>query len=85
MIFQDAKDTETEVLDRLSVEWLMAKLTAEERDILTLWVVEDYSFEKIGDIVGNKYYGMSMPDTTVRYRKDKILKLLREQREEVGL
>jgi hypothetical protein len=85
MFYQEAKDTEMEVLDRAAIEWLMGQLDAEEQDILKLWVVEEMNFEDIGIIVGTRYHDSPMKGTTVRYRKDKIMRKLREFRTEAGL
>jgi DNA-directed RNA polymerase specialized sigma24 family protein len=83
VIYQDVRDPEEEALDKMSVEWLMQHLSPEERDIVYLWAVEDYNFDEIGQVVGQKYYGKAMLGTTVRYRKDKIMRTLRALKEEV--
>ena len=85
MFYQEARDPEDEVLDRVSTSWLLEQLTPEERDIITLWVVEDMNFDDIGEIVGERYHGAAMQGTTIRYRKDKIMRKLREFRTELGL
>lgn len=85
VFFQDARDPEDEVLDRVSLEWLIGQLDSEERDILMLWVVEELNFDDIGTIIGNRYHNEPMRGTTIRYRKDKIMRKLREFRTEVGV
>jgi DNA-directed RNA polymerase specialized sigma24 family protein len=85
MFTQEESKVDEEVLNRETIRWLLQKLMPEEQDILVLWAVEQRSFTDIGKIVGEKYHGNALPDTTIRYRKDRIMQRLREYRVEVGL
>lgn len=63
---------ELEVLDRLTVEWLLDQLSDEERDFLTLWVAEDLNFRMIGKLIGLKYRGYELSDSGARYLRDEL-------------
>ena len=81
--------TETEefggnVIDRLTAEWLLARLTEEEQEILRLWIVEERNFAEIGKIVGLKYRGRELTGSAIRYHKDRIRAKLQQYREAVG-
>jgi len=73
-----------DVIDRLTVAWLMEQLKPEEREILHLWVVEDLTFAEIGKIVGLKYRGRELTGSAIKYHKDRIKAKLQEFRHAVG-
>lgn len=73
-----------EVINRLTVEWLMTQLSEEEREIMHLWVVEELTFAEIGKIVGLKYRGRELTGSAIRYHKDRIKAQLEKFRESVG-
>lgn len=73
-----------DVLNRLTVDWLLDKLEEEEIEILNLWLLQELTFEEIGQIVGLKYRGRVLTGSAIRYHKDRIVARLREYREAVG-
>jgi DNA-directed RNA polymerase specialized sigma24 family protein len=79
-------DFAAHLADRMAVEWLLTKLTPEERDILLLHAVERVPLEEIGQIIGERYYdGARVKVSTIRYRKDQIKRRLRDFAPELGL
>jgi DNA-directed RNA polymerase specialized sigma subunit len=78
-----ALEFDGEVINRLTVEWLMGHLSEEEREIMHLWVIEERTFSEIGKIVGMKYRGRELTGSAIRYHKDRILTLLQKYRDEV--
>lgn len=68
-----------EILDRLTLERLLSSLTDEEREILHLWYFEELTFQEIGKIVGLKYRGRELADSTMGYHRDRILRKLRQE------
>ena len=73
-----------EVINRLTVDWLMTQLGPEEREILWLHEVEELTLEEIGKLIGLKYRGKELTGSAIRYHKDKILQRLRQLRAEAG-
>ena len=73
-----------DVINKLTVTWLMEQLEPEEREILYLWVVEELTFAEIGKIVGIKYRGKELTGSAMRYHKDKIREKLAPFRKAVG-
>jgi DNA-directed RNA polymerase specialized sigma subunit len=69
-----------DVFDRLTLEYLMAKLDPEEQEILHLWVIRELNFTEIGKIIGLKYRGRELTGSAIRYHKEKILARLAEYR-----
>lgn len=72
------------VINRLTVEWLMAQLGPEEQEILWLHEVEELTLEEIGKLIGLKYRGKELTGSAIRYHKDKVLQRLRLLRVEAG-
>lgn len=72
------------VIDRLTVEWLFARLSPEERDILWLYEVEELTLAEIGRLIGEKYRGKVLTGSAIRYHKDRILGRLRDLRVAAG-
>lgn len=81
----DYNDSGDDILNRLTVDWLMAKLDEEEREILDLWLIKELNFEEIGQIIGMKYRGRVLTGSAIRYHKDRILDHLRQYAGAVGL
>ena len=69
------------ILNKIAVEKLLALLTPEERDIIVLWIIEGYTLEEVGIIVGNKYRGRPLRGTAIQYHKDRIFKKLKKELE----
>lgn len=74
------RDVGSDVLDRLTVDWLLTHLTDEQRDILYLWAVEERTLADIGRIVGLKYRGRALTGSVIAYHKKAICKRLQEYR-----
>lgn len=69
---------EQAIADRMTVDWLLSKLSPMDREIVYLWAVEDYTLEEIGRLVGPKYRGQVLPGSTIRYRKESIRRRLQD-------
>ena len=68
-----------EILDRLSLEQALTKLTDEEREIIRLWLWKGKTFEEIGVIIGTEFRGEGpLTGGAMQYQKRKILRKLRE-------
>lgn len=67
-----SEDFGSDVINRLTVEWIKEHLTDEEWEILYLWSVENMTFTDIGKIVGEKYWGRELTESAMRYHRDKI-------------
>ena len=80
----DAEEFDSEVINRLTVEWLMEQLAPAEREIMHLWVVEELTFSEIGKIVGLKYRGKELTGSAIRYHKDRIRQKLHKFRGAAG-
>lgn len=74
-----------DVIDRLTLEWLLSHLTDEEQDLLWLHEVEEMTLEEVGRVIGLKYRGKELTGSAIRYHKDKILQRLRHLRTEAGI
>jgi DNA-directed RNA polymerase specialized sigma24 family protein len=77
MINMNHQDSKIDIHDFLTLQSLMEKLSPKEREIIYLWLWKDLSFEVIGEIVGPKYSGRVLKDSTMRYHMKKILEKLR--------
>lgn len=77
------EDFGTEVLNRMTVDYLMSKLEAEEVEIVHLWVIEELTFAEIGKIIGLKYRGRELTGSAIRYHKDRIMVKLQGQRDAI--
>jgi DNA-directed RNA polymerase specialized sigma24 family protein len=75
----------TDIGDRLAVEYLLAKLTPEERDILLLYHVEELTFGEIGQVVGLKYRQRELTGSAIRYHHEKIKQKLQRHKDELGM
>lgn len=69
---------DTLLLNKLTVEKMMAFLSSEERDIINLWCSGSFTLEEIGRVIGQKYHGYDVKSSIIRYHRDKILRKLRE-------
>ncbi len=56
-----------EILDRVTLEYALTKLTPMQRDIVLLYYWEDRSFEDIGKVIGTKYRGRPLSSSSMRY------------------
>lgn len=72
------KDAKIDVLDKVSLETVLAKLSPEERDIVELWIWQDMNFDEIGDVIGKKYRGRPLTGSAIRYHKNRILQRMRQ-------
>lgn len=73
-------DHGSDVINRLTVDWLREQLTEEEWEILTLWNLEGLTFDEIGVIIGQKYRPDDVEKLTgsgVRYHYGRILEKCR--------
>jgi DNA-directed RNA polymerase specialized sigma subunit len=61
------------------VQKLVKDLSDEDKEILQLWLVQEYSFSKIGDIIGRKYRGKPLSGSGIRYLRDKIVEKMKEK------
>lgn len=67
-----------QVLNKLTVQWLLLQLTDEERAIIELFFSGEYNFSEIGEIVGRKYRGgRILSGSAIRYHKIRIIGKLR--------
>jgi len=69
----DYDESGEEVIDRMTVEWLLDKLTPEQREILELRFLERLSYEEIGAVIGVKYRDGPLTGSAVRYHQQRIL------------
>jgi DNA-directed RNA polymerase specialized sigma24 family protein len=79
------EDFSERVADRLTADWLLAKLVPWERELMILWAVEDMTNSEIGKILGKKYRGRVLTGGTIRYHKGRIRKKLADLRKAAGL
>ena len=66
------------LVDKVTVEAFFKHLSAEERDILVLWLWEELPFDDIGQVIGERYRGRALTGSVIRYHRDRILIRLRE-------
>lgn len=80
---------EDELLDRIAVEQVLAKLSPADRTMMLMifgiafpddWGNRPTTFTSIGEYIGLKYEGVVLKEATIRYRRDVILKILRGER-----
>lgn len=90
MTREPAVSTEDQLLTRIALDMALARLPEADRVMmLMLWKIEiprDYddsypvTCESIGRYIGLKYEGEVLKESTIRYRRDVIMALLRGQR-----
>lgn len=80
---------EDELLDRVSVEQALAKLSEADRCMMLMifgieypedWGMRPATFTAIGEYIGMRFEGVVLKEATIRYRRDVILKILRGER-----
>jgi DNA-directed RNA polymerase specialized sigma24 family protein len=71
--------------DRLAVEYLLGKLSAEEQEILLLYHVQELTFSEIGKVVGLKYRQRELTGSAIRYHHEKIKQKLQKFKDDLGL
>lgn len=66
------------ILDKVTVEKMMREcLDDEEVDILHHIFVDEYPYEKIGEIIGAKYRNKLLTGSGIRFLRDRIYAKLR--------
>lgn len=75
-------DTKGDVLNRVLVEQLMARLSEEDKDFVQWWIWHDKNFDEIGLLFGLKHRGRVLTDSAMRYHRNRILKNFRDMLEE---
>jgi DNA-directed RNA polymerase specialized sigma24 family protein len=72
------RDAKVDILDKVALETVLARLTPEEREIIELWIWQDMNFDEIGDVIGKKYRGRPLTGSAIRYHKNRILQRMRQ-------
>ena len=70
-------ENESNIINLLTVQKILASLEPEKRDIMQLWMQDSFTLEEIGEIVGSKYRGEPLGAENVRYHKNKIIEQLK--------
>jgi hypothetical protein len=70
--------TDTDVINRISIERAIEYLSKEDRAILHLWIWKDMSSDDIGVVIGNTFRQGPITGGAIRYRIKKIKRILRE-------
>jgi len=68
-----------EIIERLTVAKLVSILTERERDIIYLWASNEFTFEEMGRIIGQKYHGRDLPYSLFRYHVNITLTKIRSR------
>jgi DNA-directed RNA polymerase specialized sigma24 family protein len=71
------QDSLLDPLDKLALEEAINTLTEEQREIVIRWTWHGQKFDEIGVDVGMKYRGRVLTGSTVRYHKNRAMRLLR--------
>ncbi len=84
--------TETELLDRVAVDQVLAKLKEGDRCMMLLifnielpedWGSRAVTYSSIGAYIGRRFEGKALPEATIRYRHQELVKYLRGERGEL--
>lgn len=67
------------IINSITVRKLLNSLDAEDRSIIEMWMSDSYTLQEIGNKVGMKFHGKKIKASVIRYRRNKILKDLKEE------
>lgn len=80
------------LLNRVAATDLLSRLAAADRCMMAMiyqielpedWGNRPVTYTTIGEYVGQKFEGKSLAESTIRYRHDEIVKMLRGERGEI--
>lgn len=74
-----------DIVNRLTVQKLLADLSDEEREILKLICWDDETYATIGKVVGQKYRERDLSGSGIRWLRDEIFDALRGRLQRDGI